>query len=123
MNKNVLEERLLMSFVILFFIFLYFYRPSNQINKFESTTNEVTVVSDNKDNIIIKENNITKKVDKTCTHNGCLVKYNKSTGKLICPCHNSEFKLNGEVIRGPATKNLTVTNNESFVNYNKIFDW
>ena len=64
-----------------------------------------------------------KKVNKKCTHNGCLVKYDKDTGKLICPCHGSEFKLNGKVISGPATTDLAVTNNETFVNCNKMLDW
>ena len=120
MNKNILEERFLMLFIILFFIFLYFYRPTSQINKFEPS---ITVVADKKEELIIKENNITKKVNKKCTHNGCLVKYDKDKGKLICPCHASEFTLNGKVIRGPATTDLSVTNNENFENCNKMLDW
>jgi len=40
-----------------------------------------------------------------CTHLGC--KINKlEDDKLICPCHGSQFNLDGNVIRGPATASL-----------------
>ncbi|MCW2512150.1 MAG: ferredoxin subunit of nitrite reductase and ring-hydroxylating dioxygenase [Mycobacterium sp.] len=40
-----------------------------------------------------------------CPHRGCNV--NAITdGKIICPCHNSEFNLDGGVVQGPATKPL-----------------
>ena len=40
-----------------------------------------------------------------CPHAGCNV--NKiADGKIICPCHNSEFNLDGTVARGPAKKPL-----------------
>jgi len=40
-----------------------------------------------------------------CPHAGCNV--NKiADGKIICPCHNSEFNLDGTVAQGPAKKPL-----------------
>ena len=40
-----------------------------------------------------------------CTHLGC--KINKiEDDKLICPCHGSQFNLDGNVIKGPATASL-----------------
>jgi len=45
----------------------------------------------------------------TCTHLGCKINQEKNN-KFICPCHGSQFALNGEVIKGPATKNLTQLN-------------
>jgi Rieske Fe-S protein len=36
-----------------------------------------------------------------CTHLGCEV--NAPSGeKIVCPCHNSQFDLSGEVLGGPA---------------------
>ncbi len=36
-----------------------------------------------------------------CTHAGCNV--NKiADGKIVCPCHNSQFNLDGTVAKGPA---------------------
>ncbi|MBJ7339139.1 Rieske (2Fe-2S) protein [Mycolicibacterium sp.] len=40
-----------------------------------------------------------------CPHQGCNV--SKITdGKIICPCHNSEFNLDGTVAQGPAKQPL-----------------
>ncbi|HTY00992.1 MAG TPA: Rieske (2Fe-2S) protein [Bacteroidota bacterium] len=40
-----------------------------------------------------------------CTHQGCIVN-GFSAGIFSCPCHGSEFDLNGGVIHGPATAPL-----------------
>ena len=43
-----------------------------------------------------------------CPHAGCNV--SKITdGKIVCPCHNSEFNLDGSVAQGPAKEPLTTT--------------
>jgi cytochrome b6-f complex iron-sulfur subunit len=40
-----------------------------------------------------------------CTHLGC--KINKlENGRLVCPCHGSEFDLEGNAVKGPAYKPL-----------------
>ncbi len=40
-----------------------------------------------------------------CTHLGCLI--NKvENGRLVCPCHGSEFDLRGNATKGPAYKPL-----------------
>ena len=39
-----------------------------------------------------------------CTHKGCEVR--PSDGKLACPCHGSQFDLDGHVIKGPAKSDL-----------------
>ncbi len=36
----------------------------------------------------------------TCSHSGCEVK--KRRTKFECPCHGSEYDLQGQVLRGPA---------------------
>jgi cytochrome b6-f complex iron-sulfur subunit len=37
-----------------------------------------------------------------CTHQGCTVSYNHSSGELPCPCHGSKFSTSGSVLQGPA---------------------
>ena len=43
-------------------------------------------------------------LDLACPHQGCQVK--KDGDKYVCPCHNSQFKLDGSLIQGPATTGL-----------------
>jgi cytochrome b6-f complex iron-sulfur subunit len=51
----------------------------------------------------------------SCTHRGC--ELNFGGGIYSCPCHGSEFSKMGEVLEGPADKNLrsfkTETDNEN----------
>ncbi len=39
-----------------------------------------------------------------CTHRGCEVE--PSTDRLVCPCHGSEYDLEGAVLQGPAARPL-----------------
>jgi len=52
------------------------------------------------------ENNELHIVSSVCTHLGCIVHFNNSEKSWDCPCHGSRFTINGEVIEGPAYKNL-----------------
>ena len=45
-------------------------------------------------------------VDIKCTHKGCDVKYEDKTNRFVCPCHDSQFDLNGVPKGGPAKKPL-----------------
>jgi cytochrome b6-f complex iron-sulfur subunit len=43
---------------------------------------------------------------KICTHLGCIYPWSDAAGIFACPCHGSQFKLNGDWIAGPAPRNL-----------------
>jgi cytochrome b6-f complex iron-sulfur subunit len=43
-----------------------------------------------------------------CTHLGCVVPWNASEGKFICPCHGSQYNSEGKVVRGPAPLSLAL---------------
>jgi cytochrome b6-f complex iron-sulfur subunit len=46
-------------------------------------------------------------VNPTCNHMGCTVEWLAEEKIFLCPCHASEFGLNGNVQMGPATKPLS----------------
>ena len=41
-----------------------------------------------------------------CTHMGCTVLYDPSLDRIRCPCHGSQYGLDGHNIRGPAKRPL-----------------
>lgn len=41
-----------------------------------------------------------------CTHLGCLIPFQQSENRFICPCHGSTFERNSQYVRGPAGRNL-----------------
>lgn len=45
-------------------------------------------------------------VSAVCTHKGCIVSFDEKLGHLRCPCHGSEFGLDGQNIKGPAKSPL-----------------
>ena len=44
-------------------------------------------------------------VSAVCTHLGCILE--NTTGGFECPCHGSCYNLKGEVLSGPAPRNLS----------------
>lgn len=41
-----------------------------------------------------------------CTHLGCTVNWEDARGEYVCPCHNAQFSLEGEVLGGPPPRPL-----------------
>ena len=83
------------------------------IIKKENFQNNLTLSNDSQYYIDSKNR---KKIDRTCPHNGCNVDYNEKENKFVCPCHNSQFKRNGEYVKGSCLdtswigENLTTNN-------------
>lgn len=40
-----------------------------------------------------------------CTHRGCTAA--PRSERIVCPCHGSEYELDGVVVQGPAERNLS----------------
>jgi cytochrome b6-f complex iron-sulfur subunit len=45
-------------------------------------------------------------INPTCPHAGCTVTWESDRQKFLCPCHNSEFSSEGEVLKGVAIEPL-----------------
>ena len=43
---------------------------------------------------------------RTCSHLGCLVRWNESQESFLCPCHGAVFDKNGAVVAGPPPEPL-----------------
>ncbi|MDD5307879.1 MAG: Rieske (2Fe-2S) protein [Deltaproteobacteria bacterium] len=61
-----------------------------------------------RDLVLVRDSaTIVKALDARCTHQGCIVMYTKATKLLDCPCHGSQFRLDGRPAKGPAPSPLT----------------
>lgn len=49
-------------------------------------------------------------INAVCTHLGCVVPWNGSENKFMCPCHGSQYDQTGKVVRGPAPLSLALAN-------------
>ena len=49
-------------------------------------------------------------INAVCTHLGCVVPWNASENKFMCPCHGSQYDDTGKVVRGPAPLSLPLAN-------------
>lgn len=60
-----------------------------------------------KHNVFIYKNRDNIEVfDAHCTHMGCIINFHKDRNKFICPCHHSQFTIDGFRIKGPAQRDL-----------------
>ena len=96
--------------VISFFVFVWNKLTLNQIDLISQKErilpfNKNRQVSFFENYIVVHQNETTTVLSSHCTHLGC--KINKlQNGRLACPCHGSEYDLDGKVLKGPAYKNL-----------------
>jgi len=59
--------------------------------------------------LIVEDSSISSYgLNAVCTHLGCVVPWNASENKFICPCHGSQYDNTGKVVRGPAPLSLAL---------------
>lgn len=56
--------------------------------------------------LVIYDKGEWKAFNAVCPHLGCIVRWQKQEGKILCPCHAARFDTNGNVISGPPPKPL-----------------
>ena len=72
---------------------------TNSLLAKNTSVGEVLVVKTSQQNELVA-------VNPTCTHAGCTVEWKSDTSKFVCPCHGSEFGVDGKVQTAPATAPL-----------------
>lgn len=112
-SKEVKERRSLLLFGLLLLTYplLYFagYRIPRKPRKISINTKiPATGIHTTKDIILFDQDGKSWAVSRKCTHLGCRVSYHEVEGYLECPCHQSRFSPDGQVLHGPAKKALPV---------------
>lgn len=71
-----------------------------KVNGWEQTTNSYGMY-------VLRESETKVKVfSNVCTHLSCRVTWFDDSQTFICPCHDAQFDINGDVIYGPPPKPL-----------------
>ncbi len=117
-TKKIARRKFFKTFAALLSIptFVLWFESVNTKLQIESKSRRIILPIDLDDGITFTDNLIIKKTgddikifSSSCTHLGCRINQERNK-KFVCPCHGSQFNLNGEVVKGPATKNLIQLN-------------
>lgn len=54
-----------------------------------------------------------------CTHMKCIVHWNEAEKTFDCPCHGARYDVNGKVLEGPTTYNLSEVRLKKEIRYSK----
>jgi len=84
----------------------FFYGEVDELKQIKAGEGKTLKLADEKVAAYRDENNELHIVSSVCTHLGCIVHFNSAEKSWDCPCHGSRFTIDGEVIEGPAYKNL-----------------
>lgn len=56
--------------------------------------------------IVVRDGEELMALSPICPHKQCKVNWQASSSQLVCPCHDSQFAVDGSVVQGPATTPL-----------------
>jgi cytochrome b6-f complex iron-sulfur subunit len=78
-----------------------------QVPKLKEIGGQITIKLMHEDVLFIRDSEkIIRIFNAHCTHKGCIVKYSEKNNRIECPCHGSQYDLNGNVLKGPAQRSL-----------------
>lgn len=77
---------------------------SSRLEMIKNKDETMNLLKDSAEGIVVKRLKTTK--TPTCTHLGCKLSWNEIEETWDCLCHGSRFSKDGNVIEGPAIKNL-----------------
>lgn len=110
--------------VVSFFVFMWNKLTQNHLNTafskeltFPYNKNKRITFQD--DYIIVNEADSTIVYSAHCTHLGCKID-KVENDEFVCPCHGSRYNTRGNVLKGPAYKNLNIIPSEIIEDGTKI---
>jgi cytochrome b6-f complex iron-sulfur subunit len=84
-----------------------FERPSRFVVGLPETLEVGSVLTNEKDHVfVVRQKSGFWALSSVCTHLGCIARHDPEEQVIACPCHGSQFSLDGAVIHGPAPRPL-----------------
>ena len=81
----------------------------DKAEKLKSVGGFVVLKIQNKEILFIRDSeDKVRAVNPVCSHRKCLVTYSPENKRIVCPCHGSNYDLDGSVLKGPSEKPLQV---------------
>lgn len=105
--KNIFKSYYPINIYTLFRSTVYnFKQISHLVSSYFVKSEKVRIVIRNgkRYGVYIDENGKEHIVKITCPHMKCGLQFNDDTLRWECPCHGSEFDIDGNIVRGPSTK-------------------
>lgn len=96
---------LLLPYLMLMALMTRRHNTVTSIKEFRITNSITDGISFYDDVVCIKDKSQLNFYHSKCTHLGCRID-KAEDNKLVCPCHGSEFGLDGKPTKGPANKSL-----------------
>jgi Rieske Fe-S protein len=79
---------------------------TGQLSDVKSGEGKIVKINGEKLAVARDEHNELHALSPVCTHMKCFVQWNYAEKSWDCPCHGSRFNIHGEVLYGPAVKEL-----------------
>lgn len=55
---------------------------------------------------MVRRGDTVRAFSNVCPHLGCGIDYEPDSGRFLCPCHDSYFSADGEVLTGPSPRGM-----------------
>ena len=85
-------------------------KTNNNIEDLEKGTGKIIEEDGKKIAAYKNEEGEIIKLSAVCTHMGCIVTWDIENKNWLCPCHKSQFDIEGKVLNGPAKRDLEKIN-------------
>jgi glycine/D-amino acid oxidase-like deaminating enzyme/nitrite reductase/ring-hydroxylating ferredoxin subunit len=85
-------------------------QETDSLKRLQPGTGKVVEVNGEKIAAYKDEDGMIHALSPVCTHAACIVNWNSEEKSWDCPCHGARYDINGQVLTGPATRNLKSIN-------------